>query len=249
MANTYTTLTELFTATADAIRAKTGKTDSIVADNFPDEIIGIKTGNDKAIIERTIKEASYDDVEFVNDYAFFGCDYLSSISFPKCKYIGLNAFEYCTSLVSASFPVCTSIGDSAFANCSKLTSANFPVCTSIGRSAFYYCYNLTSVSFPACAKISNRAFFYCKSLTSASVPACISIFSSAFDRCHNLTSLYLTGSSLCTLSNSNAFTSTPIGGYSTTAGRYGSIYVPASLLTSYQTATNWTYFSSRFVGV
>ena len=227
MANTYTTLTELFTATADAIRAKTGKTDSIVADNFPDEIIGIKTGNDKAIIERTIKEASYDDVEFVNDYAFFGCDYLSSISFPKCKYIGLNAFEYCTSLVSASFPVCTSIG----------------------RSAFYYCYNLTSVSFPACAKISNRAFFYCKSLTSASFPACISIFSSAFDRCHNLTSLYLTGSSLCTLSNSNAFTSTPIGGYSTTAGRYGSIYVPASLLTSYQTATNWTYFSSRFVGV
>jgi hypothetical protein len=49
--------------------------------------------------------------------------------------------------------------------------------------------------------------------------------------------------------NSNAFASTPIGGYSTSTGTYGSIYVPASLLTSYQTATNWTYFSSRFVGV
>jgi hypothetical protein len=46
--------------------------------------------------------------------------------------------------------------------------------------------------------------------------------------------------------NSNAFSSTPIGGYGLGAG---SIYVPTSLLTSYQTATNWTYFSSRFVGI
>jgi hypothetical protein len=57
------------------------------------------------------------------------------------------------------------------------------------------------------------------------------------------------GSSVCKLSHSNAFTSTPIGGYSASAGTYGSIYVPASLLTAYKTATNWTYFSSRFVGV
>jgi hypothetical protein len=48
---------------------------------------------------------------------------------------------------------------------------------------------------------------------------------------------------------SNAFSSTPIGGYSTSAGTYGSIYVPTSLLTSYKNATNWTYFSSRFVGI
>ena len=64
---------------------------------------------------------------------------------------------------------------------------------------------------------------------------------------YNFKYLYLTGSSLCKLSNSNAFSSTPIGGYSASAGTYGSIYVPASLLTSYQTATNWAYFSSRFV--
>jgi hypothetical protein len=64
-----------------------------------------------------------------------------------------------------------------------------------------------------------------------------------------LTSLYLTGSSLCTLAHSNAFGSTPIGGYSASTGTYGNIYVPTSLLTSYQNATNWTYFSSRFVGI
>jgi hypothetical protein len=46
MANTHTTLTGLFSAIADAIRAKTGKTDAIVADNFADEINGILAGGE-----------------------------------------------------------------------------------------------------------------------------------------------------------------------------------------------------------
>ena len=55
--------------------------------------------------------------------------------------------------------------------------------------------------------------------------------------------------SVASLARSNAFSSTPIAGYSASTGQVGSIYVPASLLASYQAATNWTYFSSRFVGV
>ena len=38
------TLTELFTAIANAIREKTGKTESIVAENFPSEIAAIQAG-------------------------------------------------------------------------------------------------------------------------------------------------------------------------------------------------------------
>ena len=41
---THTTLASLFTDIADSIRAKTGKTDNIVADDFPEEIAGITTG-------------------------------------------------------------------------------------------------------------------------------------------------------------------------------------------------------------
>lgn len=41
MANTHKTLTALFSAIADAIRAKTGSTAKIVADDFPDAIAGI----------------------------------------------------------------------------------------------------------------------------------------------------------------------------------------------------------------
>ena len=40
---TYTTLSALFTAVADAIRAKTGSAEEIVADNFPTAIAAIRT--------------------------------------------------------------------------------------------------------------------------------------------------------------------------------------------------------------
>lgn len=43
---THTSLSALFTAIADAIRAKTGSTDPIVADNFPTEIANISTGTE-----------------------------------------------------------------------------------------------------------------------------------------------------------------------------------------------------------
>ena len=119
----------------------------------------------------------------------------------------------------------------------------------MGSYAFYECYSLTTASFPKVTSIGGYAFCYCGRLTTVSFPKVTTIGGYAFNRCYNLKSLYLTGSSLCKLSNSNAFTSTPIGGYSTSAGTYGSIYVPASLLNSYKTATNWTYFSSRFVGI
>lgn len=41
MANNHTNLTDLFTDIADAIRVKTGGTESIVADNFPEAIAAI----------------------------------------------------------------------------------------------------------------------------------------------------------------------------------------------------------------
>ena len=46
MPNTHTTLSELFDAIAAAIRAKTGSSDPIIADNFPTVIANITTGTD-----------------------------------------------------------------------------------------------------------------------------------------------------------------------------------------------------------
>ena len=194
----------------------------------------------------SLTTASFPQATIVSSCAFASCPKLTTISFPKVTTIGPSAF-YATPVTIASFPEATTIGVSAFYNCSKLTTASFPKVTSINGYAFYSCFSLETASFPAVTSIGTYAFCYCSSLTTISLPNVATIASYAFYKCNNLKALYLTGSSLCTLSGSNAFLSTPI--YSTSAGTYGSIYVPTSLLTSYKAATNWTYFSSRFVGI
>lgn len=185
----------------------------------------------------------------INDYAFYKCNKLVNISFPSCETINANAFAYCYSISTASFPNCKTVAMSGFAQCYSLTSLNLPACTNIGNYAFSMCRTLPAIDLPACTSIGTAAFAQCSVLTTVSLPAATIINNNAFSKCYNLKSLYLMGSSLCKLSNSNAFLSTPIGGYSVSAGVFGTIYVPASLLTAYQTATNWTYFSSRMVGI
>lgn len=198
----------------------------------------------------SLTTVSFPSCTSIGGYAFYYCSKLTTVSFPSCTSISNYAFAYCTSLTTVSFPSCTSIGSYAYTNCSRLTTVSFSSCTSIGANAFMYCSSLTATSFPLCTSIGNSAFAYCYSLTTVSFPSCTSIGANAFNRCYNLLSLYLTGSSVANLSNSNAFTSAPIAGYTTsTGGVYGSIFVPSSLYSTYIASTNWVYFSSRFVSV
>ena len=245
--------------------------------NFSSAEVNVSGGGEDTVVpfiqnRGTMTSFAHSSIAQIGIGAFAYCPKLTTVSFPSCLTVGSSAFTNCSSLTTVSFPACTGIGSNAFANCSKLTVVNFPSCTSIYPSAFYNCISittaefqscvtvgsnafskcssLTTVSFPACKVIGGNAFAYCSKLTTASFPSCTSIAVSAFYRCFNLISLYLLGSSIPSLANSNAFTSTPIAGYTTsTGGVYGSIYVPSSLYSSYKTATNWTYFSSRFVSV
>ena len=186
---------------------------------------------------------NFPDCTLIESSAFCYCYNLTSINFPACITIGESTFYSCSNLISVNFPSCTTIGIYAFGKCSSLTSINFPTCTSIETQGFYYCSNLTSVNFPVCTSIGRYAFYSCYNLTSINLPACISIESSAFGSCSNLTSIYLNRSSICTLGNSEAFDGTKI------TSSTGSIYVPASLLTGYKSALNWSYFSTRFFSI
>ena len=165
----------------------------------------------------------------IGKYAFYRCSNLKTVNFYSCWYIDSSAFQSCSNLKAVNFPICETIYDYAFGSCSKLTEVNFPACMTISAYAFASCRDLQTASFPNCRFIRSNAFL----------------------RCYNLKSLYLLSSgAVTTLVNSNAFISTPIAGYTTsTGGVYGKIYVPASLYSSYTSATNWTYFSSRFVSV
>ena len=198
----------------------------------------------RQLIQRTIRDASNENITAIGNYAFYACYNLTTASFPAVTSISNYAFANCASLTSVSFPAVTHIGNYAFRNCSSLTSVSFPAVTYIGTYAFAYCSSLTSVSFPAVTYISAYAFRACSSLTTVSFPALTSIGNYAFQSCRTLMSLYLTNSSVATLDSSSTFVGTPMSS-SIYTGTFGSIYVPASLIADYKVASNWSYYSDR----
>ena len=204
---------------------------------------GGDTSGEDGLIAGTLTNYTNDRITSIGRFAFYQWSSLATISFPQCTSIGSWAFTSCQALTTISFPQCTSIGSCAFSSCQALTTVSFPKCAVIGGSAFYYCNNLTTISFPQCTSIDKYAFYSCQALPIASFPQCTSIGSWAFCYCKKLSSIYLLASQVCSLAASNAFNNTSI------KSNTGSIFVPASLVSSYKTATNWTYFSSRIFGV
>ena len=187
--------------------------------------------------------ARFPSATTIGNNAFWACSKLTSISVPNATTIGTYAFRQCSNLRTASFPNAITIGTYAFQSCSNLTTASFPNATTIGFCAFQSCSKLTSISFPNATTIEANAFVYCTNLIRASFPNATTIEANAFCSCSKLVSVYFLASTVCTLSNSNAFSRTGI--WSTK----GSIFVPASLIDSYKTTTNWAFFSKRIFGI
>ena len=104
----------------------------------------------------------------------------------------------------------------------------------IGTHAFSRCSNLTSVDFPAVTSIGTQAFVYCTNLTSVDLGAVTSIGLSAFSSCSSLNTLIIRNTSqVCTLDSTNAISGTVY------------IYVPAALVDSYKTASNWKNYATN----
>jgi hypothetical protein len=189
-----------------------------------------------AIIEKTISEFNDDVINKVGDYAFYGCNALTSIDLPKVTSIGGSAFSGCTALTSIDLPKVTSIGGSAFNICNALTSIDLPNVTSIGGSAFRDCAALTDINFPNVTSIDDYAFYGCNALTSIDLPKVTSIGRTAFAHCPNLNVIILRSQSVCTLNNTSAFNGTPFA----SGGTGGTAYVPQALIEQYQNETNWS---------
>ncbi len=219
----------------------------------------------------SLESISMPDASRIREYAFFGCSKLSEVYLPNVSIISSYAFSNCMSLISLNLPKVTEIGSGAFSNCRGLSYASLPSVTRIGAYAFHYCNSMSFVYMPCVTYIGTEAFAFCHLLDNVNLPnlstlqtsafnACLSlktvtlpsvtfIGSYAFSACRNLLSLYLPGSSVPVLS-SWAFNYSPIGGSTaSTGGVYGSIYVPASLYSTYISATNWSIYSSRIASM
>ena len=171
--------------------------------------------------------------------AFYECISLTQVSLPVCSYIDRWAFGYCNSLTQVSLPVCSSIDMWTFGYCTSLTQVSLPVCEYICYNAFRSCSSLSQVILPMCSYIDNQVFIDCYSLSQVSLPVCSKISNYTFYNCSSLSIITIGYSSVCSLYSSNTFTNTQI------TSSTGSIYVPASLVDSYKSATNWSYFSTQ----
>ena len=176
---------------------------------------------------------------YVGKYAFFDCSSLTQISLPMCSHIGNDAFYMCSSLLQVSLPMCSYIDRGTFSYCTSLSQIDLPMCSYISNSAFLHCSSLKQVSLPVCSFISDRVFQNCSSLSQISLPVCSIIGYNVFDGCSSLSIITIGYSGVCNLKNSNAFNATQI------TSSTGSIYVPTSLVDSYKSATNWSYFSTQ----
>lgn len=153
--------------------------------------------------------------------------------------VGNCAFYSNTTITSVSFPNATTIGDEAFRSCTKLATLNFPTAKTIGQHAFRGNSTMTEAVFPAVTSLGGYAFRENKALAKVDFGQRPTIPTYTFYGCTALTTLILRGTSMASLSSTNAFTNSAI------AAGTGHIYVPSALVDAYKAATNWSTLAGQ----
>jgi hypothetical protein len=221
---------------ADFAKAVVSVPNVPLTDSFIKEIFA---GNNVSIYDSTITQVNPEAIT---------TKYLVGLDLPNCVSVYHNAFQNCK-LSVVNLPAASLISDRAFLN-NPIRSINASNVKVIGDYAFYNgIREIETLDFSLCTYIGDHAFDNCSTIKTFSLADAHVIGAYAFASCYNLTSLYLLGSYRCSLSNSNAFFYTPIAMSSYLSGTFGSIFVPASLYSSYITSSNWSYYSARFVSV
>lgn len=172
-----------------------------------------------AALNNTLK-AIDSDVTTIVAYACRGLSKIKTVNLPNATTIGTYAFYYCTAMTQFDAPAVKTLNSYAFYNCSALTDINFPLATSIPQNCFYSCGVIKKADFGAAKSIAASGLAYCSALEAL---------------------ILRRSDAICTLANTtNALKETPI------EGGTGYVYVPASLLSAYQSASNWSTYAAQF---
>ena len=145
---------------------------------------------------------------------------VTSVSLPNCLNLGKNTFYTCQNLLTVDIPECSYIDVGAFSECINLKSINLAKCWGIGSQAF------------------QGAFQSNGSNINLVLPVCSYIGSSAFYWAQVLSTITLESNSVCI-----------IEGDPFEEAHLNSIYVPASLVDEYKSATYWERYSNIIVPI
>ena len=167
------TMTEI----ADAIRSKTGESESMLPAEMPGKISEMQGDNNTLakLIDRSITEIEFPEgVTTIGDYAFTGCSNLALTSLPETvTAIQSYAFMSCSSLALTVLPKgLTIIGTQGFNNCTSLAITTLPErLATLSAYAFNSCSGLKEITFKGTpTTIAATAFNNCKKITDIYVP-------------------------------------------------------------------------------
>lgn len=174
---------------------------------------------------------------------------LDSTAFPALSgTLGAYAFRACSKLAEINLSTVSSTGTGTFNGCINLESVNMSGLTNTGSGCFSGCSKASYYSLPALKIVSTYAFGMNYTLSTITLSAATNIYANAFRACSKLESLYLPGSTQVALSSTTAFTSSPMS-VSTLISKFGSIYVPSSMVDAYKAATNWATYKNRITAI
>lgn len=232
------TLTDI----ADAIRGKNGSSDTYKPSEMPAAITAVPSGgggdNNWADVMRGDSTSLYDNsVTELPDYRLGGYSsgtWIEEVSFPEITKIGSYAFTSQTKLEHISIPKLTHLGSfNVFYGCSALTELTLPnLVDGVGGNPAHVL-GKTFMGATAIKKIDLGKYSNTTSIG----------FSTDFCRnCSGLQALILRWNSVIPAytAMSNIFSGSGI------ASGIGYIYVPSSLVASYQSANNWSAYSAKF---
>ena len=184
--------------------------------------------------------------------AFYQAANLDEVHLPAV--LGNGAFAGTSSnknsqLRTVSLPMWTGSGPSTvgfsgaggiFGYCSALTEVTAPQLTTIPANAFQYCAALEEVAFPKVTSIGSSAFDYCTKLKKIDVGGAVTAIGSSFlGSATLLETIILRGVTAVPTLGSNVFNNTNI------SRGTAYVYVPRSLLATFQVASNWSSYTSQ----
>lgn len=193
----YTIQSSTLTGLADAIRAKTGRSEAFTPAQMISAISNIETGGSSesgtpsGIDLSNCFYALYSDPnDGSGDSQEAYCPVTSSTQLTS-EALLYKLFVESKSIYAANLGPIEIIGEGAFSTAYYLESISMPNVTAVGGSAFAGCAYLQEIALPRCSDIGVQAFAYCSTLQSISLPNCEAIGQSAFEGCESLWSLSL----------------------------------------------------------
>eukprot|EP00986_Skeletonema_menzelii_P004540 scaffold1553_cov119-Skeletonema_menzelii.AAC.3 len=154
-------------------------------------------------LEELVSVIFHDDVEIIEEAAFYLCESLRGIKLLGVREIGAGAFNGCYALSDVEFgDRLETVGEHAFQYCTSLRSIKMQSVRTIQESAFGYCYQLIDAEFGIDLEtIGVDSFYNCNRLQRITIPLKNDLFPldthegryNHFDECDNLTRVDIVG--------------------------------------------------------